>query len=110
GGRIGGSLFRRSSHAVAAARLNHLNTHDRVLIKEPARVVLVGSNAADHRGRVYHHFGTEALEEPPHRLGAGEIQLPPPGRRDLAAPYPAQPLHDAGTQKPRPARNEYAFG
>jgi len=91
-----------------ARPLDELEAHDGAVVEEPAGVVLVGRDAADHGGEVDDDVGPRVGEEPADRVPVAQVVVRRARHGDLPAAARPQLVHHERPQKPRPAGDDGA--
>ena len=97
-------------HAVHPALLQQLRAHHEVLVKELARMLLVGADAADDCGQVDDDVRPRVAIRAPHRLGIHQVVRSTARNEDLAGVHGAQSLHDEGADESRATGDHHASG
>src|SRR5215471_15529381 len=99
--RSGGHKF---LHALQTRLLDELRTHHQILVKKPAGVFLVVTDAADNRGQVNHQIRLSLVEQPDDVAFFDQIILMAPGNKDLGVTRPQLVDYEA-PEETCPTRN-----
>ena len=96
------------SNAARRACSIRCSAHHQVLVEEPARVVAVGADPADHGGQMEDHVGCRGLEQAYDRGLVQQIELALAWDGDRTAAQRPQAIDDEGAQETGAARHDHA--
>ena len=88
---------------------DELRAHDQVVVEEPAGVLAVGADAADHGGEVDHEVGARLREHPRDAGFPAQVVLAAARHERLRTAAPAQRLHHEGAEEPGTAGDRNAL-